>query len=57
MDEVIEIVDLLIRRVREQLEGQGIGLELTPDGEGVRREEGVRARRSAPVRCAGRSSS
>jgi ATP-dependent Clp protease ATP-binding subunit ClpC len=29
MDEVIEIVDLLIRRVREQLEGQGIGLELT----------------------------
>jgi ATP-dependent Clp protease ATP-binding subunit ClpC len=27
--EVIEIVDLLIRRVREQLEGQGIGLELT----------------------------
>jgi ATP-dependent Clp protease ATP-binding subunit ClpC len=29
MDEVVEIVDLLIRRVREQLEGQGIGLELT----------------------------
>jgi len=27
--EVVEIVDLLIRRVREQLEGQGIGLELT----------------------------
>jgi len=27
--EVIEIVDLLIRRVREQLENQGIGLELT----------------------------
>jgi ATP-dependent Clp protease ATP-binding subunit ClpC len=29
MDEVVEIVDLLIRRVRDQLEGQGIGLELT----------------------------
>jgi ATP-dependent Clp protease ATP-binding subunit ClpC len=30
MAEVVEIVDLLIRRVREQLESQGIGLELTP---------------------------
>ncbi|HLN07055.1 MAG TPA: AAA family ATPase [Acidimicrobiales bacterium] len=29
MDEVVEIVELLIRRVRDQLEGQGIGLELT----------------------------
>ncbi|MHB8245788.1 MAG: ATP-dependent Clp protease ATP-binding subunit [Acidimicrobiales bacterium] len=29
--EVIEIVDLMINRVREQLEGQGIGLELTPE--------------------------
>jgi ATP-dependent Clp protease ATP-binding subunit ClpC len=29
LDEVIEIVDLLVRRVREQLEGQGLGLELT----------------------------
>jgi ATP-dependent Clp protease ATP-binding subunit ClpC len=29
LTEVIEIVDLLIRRVREQLENQGIGLELT----------------------------
>jgi ATP-dependent Clp protease ATP-binding subunit ClpC len=28
-DEVVQIVDLMIRRVREQLEGQGIGLELT----------------------------
>jgi ATP-dependent Clp protease ATP-binding subunit ClpC len=28
-DEVTEIVDLMIRRVREQLEGQGLGLELT----------------------------
>ncbi|MDA8038766.1 MAG: ATP-dependent Clp protease ATP-binding subunit, partial [Actinomycetota bacterium] len=29
--EVVQIVDLMIRRVREQLEGQGIGLELTPE--------------------------
>ncbi len=29
LDEVVEIVDLLIRRVREQLDGTGIGLELT----------------------------
>ncbi len=28
-DEVTQIVDLMIRRVREQLEGQGLGLELT----------------------------
>ena len=28
-DEVIEIVDLMIARVTEQLEGQGIGMELT----------------------------
>ena len=29
-DEVTEIVDLLIKRVQNQLEGQGLGLELTP---------------------------
>jgi ATP-dependent Clp protease ATP-binding subunit ClpC len=29
-EEVTEIVDLLIRRVTTQLEGQGIGLDLTP---------------------------
>ena len=28
-DEVTEIVDLMIRRVRDQLEGQGLGFELT----------------------------
>jgi ATP-dependent Clp protease ATP-binding subunit ClpC len=31
IEEVVEIVDLMIRRVREQLEAQGIGLELTRD--------------------------
>jgi ATP-dependent Clp protease ATP-binding subunit ClpC len=30
-DEVTQIVDLMIRRVREQLEGQGLGLELTQE--------------------------
>jgi ATP-dependent Clp protease ATP-binding subunit ClpC len=30
-DEVTEIVDLLIKRVQNQLEGQGLGLELTPE--------------------------
>jgi ATP-dependent Clp protease ATP-binding subunit ClpC len=29
LNEVTEIVDFMIRRVREQLDGQGIGLELT----------------------------
>src|SRR5471030_3388428 len=29
-EEVTEIVDLLIKRVQNQLEGQGLGLELTP---------------------------
>jgi ATP-dependent Clp protease ATP-binding subunit ClpC len=29
-DEVVEIVDLMIKRVGEQLESQGLGLELTP---------------------------
>jgi ATP-dependent Clp protease ATP-binding subunit ClpC len=29
-EEVTQIVDLMIRRVREQLESQGLGLELTP---------------------------
>src|SRR5437899_12615895 len=29
--EVTEIVDLMIKRVTEQLEGQGLGLELTPE--------------------------
>ena len=29
-DEVTEIVDLMIKRVRDQLEGQGLGFELTP---------------------------
>ncbi len=30
IDEVVQIVDLMVRRVTDQLEAQGIGLELTP---------------------------
>ena len=51
--EVVEIVDLLIHRVREQLEGQGIGLELTPEakvlvaGKGYQPELGARPLRRA----------
>ena len=30
-DEVTEIVDLMIKRVQDQLESQGLGLELTPE--------------------------
>jgi ATP-dependent Clp protease ATP-binding subunit ClpC len=29
MDEVTEIVDLMVKRVTEQLQGQGLGLELS----------------------------
>jgi ATP-dependent Clp protease ATP-binding subunit ClpC len=31
MEEVGEIVNLMIKRVQDQLEGQGLGLELTPE--------------------------
>ncbi|MGO9909902.1 MAG: NDP-hexose 4-ketoreductase, partial [Acidimicrobiales bacterium] len=52
-EEVVEIVDLLVNRVREQLEGQGIGLELTPEakvlvaGKGYQPELGARPLRRA----------
>ncbi len=39
-EEVMEIVDLLTRRVREQLEGQGLGFELTLDAKRKLAEEG-----------------
>ncbi len=38
--EVVSIVDLMIRRVRVQLEGQGLGLELTPDAKQVLADKG-----------------
>ena len=40
MEEVMEIVDLMIRRVSDQLETQGIGLELTPAAKALLAEKG-----------------
>ena len=47
--EVTEIVDLLVKRVQNQLEGQGLTLELTQRRQAAARQEGLRpdARRSA----------
>ncbi|HUR17580.1 MAG TPA: ATP-dependent Clp protease ATP-binding subunit [Acidimicrobiales bacterium] len=39
-EEVTEIVDLMIRRVREQLEGQGLGFELTQSAKMYLAEKG-----------------
>jgi len=39
-EEVMEIVDLLTKRVREQLEGQGLGLELSNDAKRKLADEG-----------------
>jgi len=39
-DEVTEIVDLLIKRVRDQLAGQGLGLELTDEAKSFLAEKG-----------------
>ncbi|MEJ5254585.1 MAG: ATP-dependent Clp protease ATP-binding subunit [Acidimicrobiales bacterium] len=39
-DEVTQIVDLMIRRVQSQLEGQGLGLELTPAAKALLADKG-----------------
>ncbi len=39
-DEIIEIVDLLVVRIRDQLEGQGLGFELTMDAKGMLADRG-----------------
>ncbi|MDP9388457.1 MAG: AAA family ATPase, partial [Actinomycetota bacterium] len=39
-DEVTQIVDLMIKRVREQLEGQGLGFELTQEAKLFLAEKG-----------------
>jgi ATP-dependent Clp protease ATP-binding subunit ClpC len=39
-EEIIEIVDLLVVRIREQLEGQGLGFELTIEAKGVLADKG-----------------
>jgi ATP-dependent Clp protease ATP-binding subunit ClpC len=39
-DEIIQIVDTLVERIREQLEGQGLGFELTMDAKSLLAEKG-----------------
>ena len=39
-EEVTQIVDLMIRRVADQLAGQGMGLEITPEAKTLLAEEG-----------------
>jgi ATP-dependent Clp protease ATP-binding subunit ClpC len=39
-DEVTQIVDLMIHRVQRQLEGQGLGLELTPEAKYLLADKG-----------------
>jgi MoxR-like ATPase len=51
-DEVTEIVDLMIRRVREQLETQGLGIELTREAKYLVVERATTPR-WAPGPCAG----
>ena len=46
----------MIKRVTEQLEGQGLGLELTDGGQDATWPTRATTRRSAPVRCVGPSS-
>ena len=40
--EVVEIVDLMIKRVADQLESQGLGLELTPAAKSLAGRKGLR---------------
>ncbi|MGH9067491.1 MAG: NDP-hexose 4-ketoreductase, partial [Acidimicrobiales bacterium] len=38
--EIVEIVDLMIKRVRDQLEGQGLGFEITPEAKSLLGQKG-----------------
>jgi ATP-dependent Clp protease ATP-binding subunit ClpC len=52
-EEVTQIVDLMIKRVQEQLQGQGIGLELTPAAKLALADKGYDAQLGArPLRRA-----
>ena len=51
--EVTEIVDLLIKRVQTQLEGQGLGLELTHDAKTAAGQEGLRPVARCPAAASG----
>ena len=54
-EDITEIVDLLIKRVQDQLASQGLGLELTPEAKTLLAQKGYDAH-WAPARCAVRSS-
>ena len=54
-DEVVQMVDLMTKRLVGQLEGQGLGIELTQAPRSCS-PSGATTRSSAPGRCAGRSS-
>ena len=57
-EEVIEIVDLMMARTgREQLAGQGLGLELTQAAKDAAGRARATTPSSGPARCAGPSSS
>ena len=51
--EVTEIVDLMIARTEKQLEGQGIGIELTPSAKALRRRPGLRPDDGCPPAASG----
>ena len=55
-EDVKEIVDLLMRRVREQLKAKDVDIELTDAAKELLAEQGLRPGPRAPGRCAGRSS-
>ncbi|HEY3832195.1 MAG TPA: ATP-dependent Clp protease ATP-binding subunit [Acidimicrobiia bacterium] len=52
-DDITQIVDLLIKRVQQQLESQGLGLELTPEAKTLLAKKGYDAQLGArPLRRA-----
>ena len=55
-DEIKQIVDLLLRRIRSSLAERDLQRELTDGGRGLPGRPRAGTRRWAPARCAGRSS-
>ena len=54
--EVIQMVDTMTKRLVTQLEGQGLGIELTQSAKELPGRRGATTRSSVPGRCAGPSS-
>ena len=50
-DEVMQMVDLMTKRLTGQLEGQGLGIELTQTRQGAARRARATTRSSVPARC------